>query len=66
MLDELLDFDGARRFLDVGDKVLRKLLQETDIPARKLGNQWRFSKDALIKWVAEGKGKDYTSMREDE
>jgi len=60
-MDELLDYETARKFLNVGDKVLRRLLHNTDIPARKLGNQWRFSKDALIKWVAEGKGRDYTS-----
>jgi excisionase family DNA binding protein len=66
MPDELLDYEEARKFLGVGDKVLRRLLQDTDIPARKLGNQWRFSKDALIRWVAEGRGRDYTSSHDTE
>ncbi|GIM46994.1 hypothetical protein DNHGIG_25430 [Collibacillus ludicampi] len=66
MTDELLDFKQAAEFLRVSDKVLMKLLQEENVPARKIGNQWRFSKQALINWIAEGNSRDYTKkMRDD-
>lgn len=57
--DDLLTFTDAVEYLAVSDKVLMRLLAEEDIPARKLGNQWRFSKSALLNWISHGSSKDY-------
>lgn len=59
--DELLDLNEAAKFLGVSDKLLLRILAEEDFPARKLGNKWRFSKSALIKWISEGNSRDYSS-----
>ena len=59
-MDELLTFKQALELLGVGEKVLLRLLSEEDVPARKLGKEWRFSKQALIEWVAQGKSRNYS------
>lgn len=64
-MDELLTFKDAVEFLKTSEKTLMKLLQEENIPARKIGKEWRFSKDALIKWVSEGDSRDYTKNAHD-
>lgn len=58
-MDELLTFEEACHFLKVSDKLLIRLLAEQTVPARKIGNKWRFSKAALIDWVAQGNSQDY-------
>lgn len=58
--DELIGFKEAAELLQVSDKTLIKLLAEEDLPARKLGNKWIFSKEALIQWVRDGRSKEYT------
>lgn len=58
-MDELFTFKDAAAFLQVSDKTLMRLLQEESVPARKLGKEWRFSKNALIQWVAQGDSKLY-------
>ena len=62
-VDELLTLKQAMEFLGVSEKVLLRLLAEEDMPGRKLGKEWRFSKQALIQWVAEGKTRDYTKVQ---
>lgn len=64
MDDELLTFKGAMEFLGISDKTLTKLLREEDIPARKLGKEWRFSKNALRAWIQTGKSRDYTQRQD--
>lgn len=62
-VDELLTLKQAMEFLGVSEKVLLRLLAEEDMPGRKLGKEWRFSKQALIQWVAEGKTRDYSKVQ---
>lgn len=60
MMDkEVLNFEEAARFLDISTKTLNQLLKDEDIPARKIGREWRFSKNALLDWVGRGSSKDY-------
>lgn len=59
MDDELLNFKEAAELLRVSDKVLMKLLQEEDVPARKIGKEWRISKLGLYQWIQQGKSRDY-------
>lgn len=54
MDDSILNVEGAVEFLGVSEKTLIKLLREEHIPARKIGREWRFSKAALIEWLATG------------
>lgn len=60
-MDELFTFKEAAEFLKISEKTFIKVLQENNVPSRKLGNQWRFSKQALIQWIGEGNSKDFTN-----
>ena len=62
MDDTILNVEGATDFLGVSEKTLIKLLREEHIPARKIGREWRFSKAALIEWLAAGDSIEYANM----
>lgn len=61
-MDELLTLKQACELLGVSEKVLLRLMAEEDMPGRKLGKEWRFSRDALIQWIASGHTRDYTRV----
>ena len=48
---EVLTLDEAARFmqLDVGE--LERLARRQEVPARRVGNQWRFNRTALLAWL---------------
>ncbi len=48
---EILNIDGAAAFLGVSIKTFSKVLREGDVPGRKVGREWKFSRQALIDWV---------------
>ena len=48
---EILNIDGAAAFLGVSVKTFSKVLREGDVPGRKVGREWKFSRQALIEWV---------------
>ena len=64
MINEILNLEQAVEFLRVSEKTLIKLLREEHIPARKIGREWRFSKEALISWIASGDSFDYINQNE--
>jgi excisionase family DNA binding protein len=49
---EILNIDGAAAFLGVSIKTFSKVLREGDVPGRKVGREWKFSRQALIDWVS--------------
>lgn len=64
MDENILNVEQATEFLGVSEKTLIKLLREEHIPARKIGREWRFSKEALIKWIAAGDSTNYINKNE--
>lgn len=64
MSNEILNLEQAIELLGVSEKTLIKLLREEHIPARKIGREWRFSKEALISWLASGNSLDYINPNE--
>lgn len=48
MEKEILDIGTAAKFLGIKKRTLYKLVNEGQIPARKIGGQWRFSKSQLV------------------
>ena len=64
MNDDILKLEQAIEFLGVSEKTLIKLLREEHIPARKIGREWRFSKNALIQWLATGDSKEYINQND--
>ena len=56
---EILNIDDAAAFLGVSVKTFGKVLREGDVPARKVGREWKFSRQALIEWVAKTRSRDF-------
>lgn len=64
MENEILNLQQAMDFLGVSEKTMIKLLREEHIPARKIGREWRFSRTALIAWLATGDSLNYINQNE--
>jgi excisionase family DNA binding protein len=54
---EILNIDGAAAFLGVSVKTFSKVLREGDVPGRKVGREWKFSRQALIDWVGDSRSR---------
>lgn len=64
MTDDILNLGQAVEFLGVSEKTLIKLLRDEHIPARKIGREWRFSREALLGWLASGDSHDYINQND--
>lgn len=59
VMDELLTLKQAAEFLQIHEKSLLKLLAKEEVPARKIMGKWRFSRDAILQWIALGRSTDF-------
>jgi excisionase family DNA binding protein len=50
-LEEILTLEEAAAYLRVPEDALRKMAAEGAVPARKIGDAWRFLKRALNDWL---------------
>ncbi|HEX3815834.1 MAG TPA: helix-turn-helix domain-containing protein [Mycobacteriales bacterium] len=48
---DVLSLEEAAALLRVGPDDITELAESGEIPARKLGQQWRFSRSALLNWL---------------
>ena len=62
---EILNMDEAAELFGVSIKTFIKLLREENVPARKIGREWRFSRAALVDWLSRGSSKAYSSSEQD-
>lgn len=63
-MDDILNLQQACNFLGVSERTMIKLLKEEHVPARKIGREWRFSKNALIEWISSGDSYNYNNQEE--
>lgn len=56
---EILNIDEAAALLGVSVKTFNKVLHAEDIPGRKVGREWKFSRHALIEWVGSGRSRNF-------
>ena len=56
---DILDIEEAAALLGVSIKTFNKVLHTEDMPARKIGREWKFSRQALIDWVGRGRSSDF-------
>ena len=56
---DILNIDEAAALLGVSVKTFNKVLHAENIPARKIGREWKFSRSALIDWVGSGCSTDF-------
>lgn len=56
---EILNIEEAASLLGVSVKTFNKVLHSESLPARKIGREWKFSRQALIEWVGSGRSTDF-------
>ena len=52
-LRPLMTVNEVAEFLHVHTQTVRKLIQTSDIPAFRVGTDWRIRRDEVDKWIAE-------------
>jgi excisionase family DNA binding protein len=50
---EVMSAEQAARFLQVEEAVIIELAEAGELPGRKLGRAWRFSRAALVTWLSQ-------------
>jgi excisionase family DNA binding protein len=48
---ELMKLEEVADYLRVAEKTIYRLIDKRDIPATKVGHQWRFDKADIDKWL---------------
>ena len=56
---DILNIDEAAALLGVSVKTFNKVLHSQSMPARKIGREWKFSRQALIEWVGSGRSEQF-------
>ncbi len=56
---EILTIEEAASFLGVSVKTFNKVLHTQSIPARKIGREWKFSRQALVDWIGSGRSNEF-------
>ena len=55
---EILDVEGAAKALGVSTRTIYNLARKGEIPAMRVGREWRFARKNIIEWVAAGSQND--------
>ncbi len=48
---EVLTLEQLASLLELDIEAVRALAEQADLPGRKLGEQWRFSRSAILAWL---------------
>lgn len=49
---DVLTVEQLAQLLQVDEKTVRSLAAKGDLPGRKVGRHWRFSRQAVLEWLA--------------
>lgn len=58
--DEVLDLREAAVLLDLDEQEVADEAARGNLPGRRIGGQWRFSRAHLLAWLGGGSGQDDT------
>lgn len=61
----LLTLEEAAEILQVSKRTLLRMIQKKEVPAFKVGGQWRIRESQFRKWV-EGKENEISGLEENE
>jgi len=53
--ENYISIEDAALFLNIKPVTLRKWIKEKNVPAYKIGKQWKFKQSELEEWVKSGK-----------
>lgn len=56
---DIMTIDEAAELLGVSVKTFIKVLHTEEVPGRKIGREWKFSRAALIAWVGSGRSSQF-------
>lgn len=56
---EILNVAEAAAYLGVSTRTFHKVLHQGEMPGRKVGREWKFSRRALEQWIAGGRSRDF-------
>ena len=56
---EILDVEGAATLFGVSPRTIYALARNGEVPATHVGLEWRFARQNLIAWVANGSQADH-------
>jgi excisionase family DNA binding protein len=56
---DVLTIEEAAELLGVSVKTFNKVLHSENLPGRKIGREWKFSRQALIDWIGAGRSDDF-------
>ena len=59
---EILNVDEAAAYLGVSTKTFQKVLHEGEMPGRKVGREWKFSRRALEEWIGKSRSRDHLDL----
>ncbi len=51
MAEQLLTLDQVAEYLNIGKFTLYRLVAQKQVPAFKVGNQWRFKRKMIEAWL---------------
>ena len=54
LMDNWIGIEEAANYLGVTKETIRNWIKKTDIPAHKIGKQWKFKRSELEEWVKSG------------
>lgn len=61
---EILNLEEAAEYLRMNPEVFRRMVKKGEIPGRKIGRLWKFSKQLLQKFVEGGNNESVDTGRE--
>lgn len=51
---DVMTIDQLAEYLQIPKSTLYKLVQDAKVPGKKVGRQWRFHREAVDAWLAQG------------
>lgn len=54
IMDEVLTFEEARKYLKFSKSKLYRLVQQNKVPRSKIGRTWRFKRSKIDEWLDKG------------
>ena len=53
--ENYISIDDAAEYLNIKAVTLRKWIKDKNVPAHKIGKQWKFKRSELEEWVKSGR-----------
>ena len=62
----IMTIDEVAKYLRLHKSTVYRMVRESQIPASKIGNQWRFRKDVIDSWLSTKESPEITKTSPEE